>query len=506
MEVNSPSAKPQRTKHQHSKSAANATPMKANNNNKEQLAGNLSSNRRPGNNRNRRNPQQGQQNQQVPAWDSATVTNPTDGYFDVNGNFVMSQPGQAWDSAEDSPRQNKANRKTPRKAKNQRPNNNDGYVSQGRSDVDRQNQNRRRNSPGAVNPANYAYAGPTFVNSPAGSAFPKPTAFSKSLPQLPSEEPNGSMQARLDQEPNGQDQSPDNDISPLASNANSIPPLPHREESPLDFFFKADRAEKARLASTSNGPTTPNGKLAHLPVQSEPPRANNWSEIYGNGFRHHSRTGSYDSQRGIFALELDGTSVQPNQTDMSPPRDLPRPSVQPQDSQKSLRDFLHSTASGGPSSPQSLPPINRNPSGYSSDSQNTSPFLRPHPAQIRSSSGPSTPVSYPQQHNPNNPLHYGNRNLSPLFKAAGNDRPLPRSSSSLRREVTSSPTSDSVELPAFSTPPTQPPSSVGRSKSYGHAHTTQQNTTVDVKSMEDDLRRMLKITAFGGGAGAGTAL
>lgn len=480
MDVHSPSPKPPGPKHHPANGATSATPVKARNS--EQDAAAQSSNRRRRNNQNRGNKPQ---HQQVPAWDSTNVTDPNGGDFGANGNFISGQPKDSSDSAEGSPGPKKQNKRAAQPQKQQVRNNNyrSGDNSQPNADIERMKHVN-------ATPAKQAYAGPTFHASPAASALPIPSFFSKSLPSVAAKD-QPSLQARLDQESSSSDKS--NDESPPTSSSIPASTVPPREESPLDFFFKADREEKAKRAN-SNGPATPNGKLS-VPTlqsfQSAPPQPNNWAEIYGSGYRHHSRTASHDSQRAVFPLELDGTSAQP-------PHNISNSPIPPVDRQQPLRNFLNSTANNAP--PQHLPTPEHHVSGYSSDHQNSSPFYRPQ--QVRSSSGPSTPSPYAQQ---NNPLHYGNRNLSPLFKAVGSNQ-ISRSSSSLRREVTSSPTDGSVELPAFSTPPSSQPPSTIRSRSYGHEngrerspHTQNTTPTPDVKSMEDDLRRMLKITAFGSG-------
>jgi Proline-rich nuclear receptor coactivator motif len=85
-------------------------------------------------------------------------------------------------------------------------------------------------------PSKAAYAGPTFHASPAPSALPLPSFFSKSLPHS-----GNSLQAMLERE--GSDKSD-------ASSTRGSPPLPVErqvtEESPLDIFFRADKEEKAR--------------------------------------------------------------------------------------------------------------------------------------------------------------------------------------------------------------------------------------------------------------------
>lgn len=98
-------------------------------------------------------------------------------------------------------------------------------------------------------PMKQAYAGPTFHASPAASSLPKPKFFSKSVP---STTPSSSLQARFDADVNNeqsQTPSPESDgvLEPMPARPQQMPIA--REESPLDLFFNAHRAEQARRDS-----------------------------------------------------------------------------------------------------------------------------------------------------------------------------------------------------------------------------------------------------------------
>lgn len=100
--------------------------------------------------------------------------------------------------------------------------------------------------PPASTPMKQAYAGPTFHASPAASSLPKPKFFSKSVP---SATPASSLQARLDADPNkeqSQTPSPESEdvLEPALPRPQQAPNA--REDSPLDLFFNAHRAEQAR--------------------------------------------------------------------------------------------------------------------------------------------------------------------------------------------------------------------------------------------------------------------
>lgn len=488
MDVQTTPAKAQRASYQHSRNGAASTPAKTNG-----QQGQRSTNKRRGNQN-----AHPHQIQHAPAWDGANVSDSNEGYFDSNGKFVNGQQDSS--APDDSP--------APAKGKKGRAKHNH-HDNVGQSMP--QSHMATAQAIAAGTPAKVAYAGPTFHASPAASALPKPSFMSKSVP---GDAKPSVLQARLDLD-NDNSGSSTASTPLVAENKPSIV-APPREESPLEFFFKADRAEKSKTIN-STGPSTPNGKPSFSVAQSAP-AGNNWSNIYQQvDSRHHQRTDSSQSQRGVFALELDGTGVQPgrspvHQSQVPQPATAPRPASHAE--QDPIRKFLYETANGSsPSSKASLHPPEQ-VSGYSSDQPGTSPFYRQIPQQLqRSSSGPSTPA--PQLQQANNNFHYGNRNLSPLFQAAKS--PPPQAPSHLRRELgPSSPQHDrphqqwtSIYQPQpgqHLTPPPDrfnnglPPVTAIRSNSYG-APSPNAPPSHDTRSMEDDLRRILKLTASSNGAG-----
>ena len=136
-----------------------------------------------------------------------------------------------------------------------------------------------------LTPSTAAYAGPTFHASPAPSALPIPSFYSRSVP----ESPGMKIMKEASQSP------PD---APPSSKTQV-----QREESPLDFFFKADREEKARARSATlvaNKPTGPFLPPSGSPQTSQTPPVPS----------HHARprTSKRNSSSGMFAMELDGDS------------------------------------------------------------------------------------------------------------------------------------------------------------------------------------------------------
>ena len=262
-----------------------------------------------------------------------------------------------------------------------------------------------------------AYAGPTFHASPAPSALPVPKFFSRSVPNVADQ---SSLQARMEAEKTEEKQEPEQTSSP---ESDVVAPVPQDAvQSPLDLFFKADQEEKHKSRSGSN--TLSPEMAVRQPPATEP------------------RNPFHQTGKSIYIRELDG-----NDDDMPSPRTVPpknrpvlaerarsSPGMVPQSPQtdeqreaytKSLKDLLFNNMNGLPQ-PARTPPQTQQRA--QSDAQ---AFHTPSPFN-RLPSGPTTPAPSTEQQN-HYALHYGNRKLSPLFKAARNDTP-PRPSG-LRQEV-----------------------------------------------------------------------
>lgn len=284
-----------------------------------------------------------------------------------------------------------------------------------------------------------AYAGPTFHASPAPSALPIPKFLSRSVPAKSRARP-----------PTPPEESSDSSSSPAPSPSRApIAVPPRHQDSPLDMLFKADRAERARNANCS--PTS---------SFSSPP-----DQISSNERLHHSKQNSYSSMNAVFPIELDAGSMD-SQT--SPPgaspanhRSVTAPSKIPQvetfakpTTDTAVQDLLERLSFSQKNPTASTPPrtADRIPSEPSSRMHTPSPF--------RSASGPTTPVQAPQE---NSDFFYGNRNLSPLFKAAKTDSAAKRNSG-LRTEITAdSPILPQGGFPALQGPIKLDPAAVSRS-------------------------------------------
>lgn len=141
----------------------------------------------------------------------------------------------------------------------------------------------------AENPSK-AYAGPTFHASPAASSLPMPKFYSKSVPNV---DKTKSLKTMMEQD--APDSSSGSEGSPALEHAEITTNPRARGESPLDIFFRADREAKSRTSSVPNAVYAPSGEGNRLSSRSatqasDPP---------------HSRNASVG---GMFAMEMDGGS------------------------------------------------------------------------------------------------------------------------------------------------------------------------------------------------------
>ncbi|KAF2181861.1 hypothetical protein K469DRAFT_588164 [Zopfia rhizophila CBS 207.26] len=280
-----------------------------------------------------------------------------------------------------------------------------------------------------------AYAGPTFHASPAPSALPVPKFLSKSVP---ASKPQPGFKSSSE---DGSDSAPSPTPSPPSPSRAPIPILPRDEESPLDFFFKADREEKARKATGSPASTT---------------FSNSPNQFSVNGKMRHSKQNSHSSLNAVFAIELDadGKGSQPSPPAATPVahRSVTAPSkvqqaanpVEPDGDSKAIKDLFDRLSLSQKKPITSTPSrtVDRIPSEPSSRYHTPSPFYDGRNL-VRSTSGPTTPAPAA---NDTSDFFYGNRNLSPLFKAAKADSV--NRNSRLRTEITAdSPTMPQGEFP-----------------------------------------------------------
>ncbi|KAI1174184.1 hypothetical protein F4777DRAFT_589378 [Nemania sp. FL0916] len=101
------------------------------------------------------------------------------------------------------------------------------------------------------------FAGSTFHASPAPSALPLPSFLGLSSNDSPTAKPKTTESAY--------------ESSPLTDSDESTPagdPIPRNDESPLELFFRADRAEKARVRRASSANLDGTADAAPSPVRN----------------------------------------------------------------------------------------------------------------------------------------------------------------------------------------------------------------------------------------------
>ncbi len=140
-----------------------------------------------------------------------------------------------------------------------------------------------------------AYAGPTFHASPAASSLPIPKFFSKSVPNV---DKTTSLKRLMQQE--ASETTSKSEGSPPQENRQPAQDHRAREESPLDIFFRADREAKAPSGSPAKdlGVNNSQEQLGALLSNSQTPP------------RHHSRQPTDGAANGMFAFEMDGAAAE----------------------------------------------------------------------------------------------------------------------------------------------------------------------------------------------------
>ncbi|KAH8821582.1 hypothetical protein F5884DRAFT_850803 [Xylogone sp. PMI_703] len=356
-------------------------------------------------------------------------------------------------------------------------------------------------------PSAAAFAGATFHASPAASALPIPSFYSKSVPDSPL----------------GIISKPAKDGSSSDSSDPSSPPsrplMNNRyegEESPLDFFFKADREEKARVrsASSNHGVDVSGNPFA---PPSEPIPNNYISPPSSRASRVHKGHFSRNSASSMFAMELD--SPRNNGSPLGPAfstpysqrinavrsanigiQPAPSPSKGPQqpvDNAEALKAYLFS---GVPSpSPTTLP------------SNHNMPSLAPAMSPLHNTIAPNT-------ENPGAAMHqrFQNINVTRVSEEKTSDISVGNSTrkSGLRKELNITPTRTSNATQDYSstylnspTPSRMYSNNVSDSNSlspqfYSHSSSpfhiptnraTARSTHADLQGMEESLRKLLKL-------------
>lgn len=370
-------------------------------------------------------------------------------------------------------------------------------------------------------PMKPAYAGPTFHASPAPSALPIPSFFSKSVPEVStiSSVNEESEQKEMDL---GADTPSKSTVSTKTGNQ-------ERDPSPLDFLFKA--AREARAGSRSDSLGSQSGKVS--PPETE--------------LRNHSRHPTDGSLIDIFPLEMDGSTIPsmpigpsfatPYKERMNALRSASSPSnpskqdldeEQRKAKTEALKRLLLNPQPQRPASASPRLRDNSNPF----DSRTPTPTNTLHnTSRSRHTSGPSTPVPFTGAQNTTKGFHtaYGNftflQHLSPTSNGSSKPRPP---SSSLRQEVTPLSPTTRAELPSGAIETLRAESAQlqglnqrmdrhSNSSPATKLHSSSSIDTgvvsrplaspkaVDTKRMEDDLRRILKLDLAAGMAANGVS-
>ena len=144
-----------------------------------------------------------------------------------------------------------------------------------------------------------AYAGPTFHASPAASTLPIPTFFSRSVPNV---DKTSNLNSMMEQE--AVDTTSESDSSPLLGNGPSTPDHQAREDSPLDIFFQADREAKAKAKAKAQAQAQAQARFGS-PAVSNGLRSDSQTDV-----RHHLRQPTDSSLGGMFPLEMDGAGAE----------------------------------------------------------------------------------------------------------------------------------------------------------------------------------------------------
>ncbi|PMD43355.1 hypothetical protein L207DRAFT_509881 [Hyaloscypha variabilis F] len=351
-------------------------------------------------------------------------------------------------------------------------------------------------------PSTTAYAGPTFHASPAPSALPIPSFYSKSVPDSPGAR---GLKAAKESQLTKNTPPPNNLFTPPAA-SNPF----QREESPLDFFFRADREEKARARSASS---TQTAVTATGPFQPplESPRSSQTPPALPTHSRPRQGHSSRMSTSGMFAMELDGEAdagtpygpafstpyadrIHAARASSQPLQSIEQSSHNPQqsiDRSEALKAYLfsgHPLPSDETTSAAAVPASTPNPS-----SVRTHQHTPTHASGLRSAGLPPRP-------------HY---NSQAQDSSSHISRPSARSSG-LRQEVTptKTPTRTPVrngpyaDTPVFSPKTTTPATTDFNAAPEPHTHSPDpistsgllsQSKAADLRGMEDSLRRILKL-------------
>ncbi|RAL10119.1 proline-rich nuclear receptor coactivator motif-containing protein [Aspergillus homomorphus CBS 101889] len=345
------------------------------------------------------------------------------------------------------------------------------------------------------------YAGPTFHASPAPSALPIPSFFSKSLPE-------SDLSSGLEADSDNLDASPDMESTPSKSRTRHVFEDERRQPTPLDFLFKA--AVEARNAQQPRSP--------EITTRIQSPQTDS------KALFNHRTNGAGG---GSFPIDVD--SPESHQSRIGPPFAAPY-----QDRMNALRSASSPSPSTGhldederraktealkslllnprPQRPSSASVTTQNHIGsfgcHSSVNHSVPHFATP----LRTTSGPAASYSHgmsiehkqafpgsgshsPSSYTQHKAFYQAQPPYSPLRKEvlstkAGNHSSVLGEAHYPPPHPYGPPRSPPkyAQYPLYHPPPQQSP--ISRTVSVSPA-----SQSVDTKKMEDDLRRVLKLDA-----------
>ncbi|CAL5874105.1 uncharacterized protein PFLUO_LOCUS8392 [Penicillium psychrofluorescens] len=344
-----------------------------------------------------------------------------------------------------------------------------------------------------------AYAGPTFHASPAPSALPMPSFFSKSYP-------DSDLAPTLETDSDNAEMDPEIETTPSKPRTRPQTVSDEPKPTPLDFLFKA-----AVQARNSNSARSPEMSRIRSP-QTDSKVLHSNADNTANG--------------GVFMFEMEssgrstpiGPSFAPSYQDrMNAFRASSSPSHSSADlneDQKRLKteELKHLLLNPRPQKPPSSSSSAHEPSG--SFGVNASP---PHYATpLRTTSGPVTTLSNAHSNPQKQPMvNHAGRHPATYAHLSGQQQVHYNSNSPLRREVPASNPHHSYSAtplpPANHYQPAPPQFSQHNKPNYASpqpqypsaslhlsATSPSPSQSPDTKKMEDDLRRILKLDATSG--------
>ncbi|KIW38714.1 uncharacterized protein PV06_09664 [Exophiala oligosperma] len=330
-----------------------------------------------------------------------------------------------------------------------------------------------------------AYAGSTFQQSPAASALPLPSFYSKSMPAA------GPLTSQLSNEASA-------DAHPAAHEVAESPSK--RESTPCDFLFDAARQARATPRGDTPGARSGNVSVPNISPASGSPAPREGDAVFPFELDGASAAG----EDGVFSATPYKDRIEALKSTRS--TSLPSKSMNEHERKAKTdalkRLLMKSSGEPGENSSQPAQDIS-NPFNARAPYQ-PSPFPTQGPPLVRHTSGPS--LTFKQDHNNSNALP-GHPQMPYQYQPTQIQTPKRPNSSSLRNVYGAQSEPEYAELSSDSavTPPisTQRRHTPQHAPPYGTApvsppYSKQQQmpnhrAKPSAQQLEDDLRRVLKL-------------